>query len=364
MSVWSEFPETRFAGWRTGPARLLLFTLALLIAAGLSQGGRARDIIPANAAPSGAAPVSDTTLYRAVAARVASGEGYYAAAADEQRARAYPLRPFVTVRLPTLAYLRAALGATGLRIALFGLLAVAWFVFRLRCAEGFGGPALTAASVLAVAGLAPMLNETFTDWHEAYSGALLLLSLGLRRRDRWASSLVAGVLAVAFRELALPYLGVMAAVAFVEEHRREAGAWSLALAGCTAMIGAHALAVSGVVTETDVASQGWAAAGGWPFVLDLVRSCTLFVLMPPATVALAVPLALMGWAAWSGGLGTRAALTLGGYALAFTAVGRPDNVYWGMLIGPMLLPGLALAPAAMRDLVRAARPNRLAARAA
>ena len=360
----SDLPPTRFAGWPALPARLLLCALALLVAAGLGSNVRSGQDGVAITQQTEELPVNDGTLYRAIADRVASGEGYYAAAAAEQRTRGYPLRPFVTVRLPTLAYLRAALGPVGLRLVLFALLAAAWFTFRRRCAETLAGATLTAASVLAVAGLAPILNATLTDWHESYAGALLLLSLALRTRDRWGMSLVAAVIAAAFRELALPYLAVMAVVALAEGHRREAGAWAVAILAGAAMVGAHALAVAGVVTEGDAASPGWAVAGGWAFVLDVGRACTMLVLMPAPVVALAVPLALIGWGAWTSELATRATLTLGGYVLAFTAIGRPDNVYWGMLVGPMLMPGLALVPAALCDLVGAAGPHRLAARAA
>jgi hypothetical protein len=46
---------------------------------------------------------------------------------------------------------------------------------------------------------------------------------------------------------------------------------------------------------------------------------------------------------------------LGLWLGVFLVLGRPDNVYWGFLFAPILPIGLAFAPAALRDLVRAAR---------
>lgn len=58
----------------------------------------------------------DLALYSRISERVAAGEDYYAAAMDEQRSRNYPTAPFVTVRLPTLAWLHRTIGVGGVRI--------------------------------------------------------------------------------------------------------------------------------------------------------------------------------------------------------------------------------------------------------
>ncbi|GJE26728.1 hypothetical protein [Methylobacterium organophilum] len=51
-------------------------------------------------------------------------------------------------------------------------------------------------------------------------------------------------------------------------------------------------------------------------------------------------------------------LVVGGYLCAFMLVGRPDDTYWILMVGPLLMPGLAFAPAALRDLGCAALPRR------
>jgi len=91
---------TRFAGWPSLLARIVLAAVCALIAFGLLL----------SATPIGSERYlakdpekSDTALYRKVAERVAKSENYYEAAVAEHRLRDYPLKPFVTVRLPTSA---------------------------------------------------------------------------------------------------------------------------------------------------------------------------------------------------------------------------------------------------------------------
>ncbi len=79
------------------------------------------------------------------------------------------------------------------------------------------------------------------------------------------------------------------------------------------------------------------------------------MLFPMKLVALLVPLALLGWSAIDHPLAKRSAFYLIGMVAAFTVVGRPDNEYWGILIGPLLPIGLVAAPAALYNLARAAR---------
>src|ERR1700712_2902582 len=99
--VAGDMTPTRFIRSPAIYARLLLAALALLMAIGIVQ-----TIAPAPGPHFGSADRGDAALYRAITARTAL-EGYYAAAISEQRARDYPVRPFVTVREPALASLSA-----------------------------------------------------------------------------------------------------------------------------------------------------------------------------------------------------------------------------------------------------------------
>ena len=168
-----------------------------------------------------------------------------------------------------------------------------------------------------------------------------------------------GLAAAAFRELALPYLGVMALAAVMEGNRREAVAWGAAIAAFAVLLTAHALTLSGFLLPDDLASPGWVRASGWPLILSMLGNCSSLGAFPIPMVSCLAILALLGWAAWPGGLGLRGALLMTGYAAAFMLIGRRENVYWGLLWGPLLPLGLAFALPALRDLLRAAAGRRL-----
>ena len=71
-----------------------------------------------------------------------------------------------------------------------------------------------------------------------------------------------------------------------------------------------------------------------------------------------VALALVGWASWRDPLALRVCATLAAFALLLALFGRVDTFYWGLMIAPTLLIGLAFAPDALRDLVAGARDRR------
>lgn len=348
--------ETRFAGWRPVPARLLLMLVAIVIAYGVA--------IAANEKPPaiGVASTfsqSDAALYRTVAARVGAGEGYYAAVVGEHRARDYPLRPFVTVRLPVLAWLSGALGTAGAAWLYRAIALAAVLVLAHRLATA-GLPRAEWMSTLVIAGAAMALLaiDGLSVWHEAWAAMLIVLSLGSRSKHRWAASVVLGLAAVCIRELALPYLLLMAFFAWRERAWTELAGWVGAVLCAGAVLAAHALTLAGLVSDADLASPGWSDAEGWSFVLLLAQRCTPMALLPLAAVAVIVPVSLLGWSAWKSPLGERVLVLLGGYLAAFMLIGRPDNFYWGLLVSPLLLSGLAFAPRGLRDLVAASRTAR------
>lgn len=343
----------RFSRWpRSLAAALLLLVAALILYGATVQPG-------AGPAATQRVGTTDVELYRAIAARVGAGEDYYAAAGTEQRAGDYPLKPFVTVRLPTLAHIVARLGDEGAAIALafIALAAGAAWIVRLRAITG-GRAGWAVASVLMAVSSSFAANPALALWHEAWAALLVALSLGVHGGRRVWPSLLLGLAAVLVRELALPYLFVMAALAWREYRRLEAIAWTGAIALFAAALAAHASAVGAVVLPEDLASPGWSSAGGWPFILAIAQTATPLLLFPVATAFVAVPLALLGWAGAGTLLADRAALLLLAYVAAFSLVGRADNLYWGLMLAPLLLAGFALAPRALGDLWSAAtRPH-------
>lgn len=337
--------------WSFRGRGLVAALLLALIGYGLALGPQA---LPR---PAAEAATGDAALYRAIEARVAQGEGYYRAAATEQRRRGYPLRPFVTVRLPTLAWLIAGLGGPAIALRALKALGIATlFLLALRLREEGCAPAEWAgASVLLILTLVALVQPLLLWWHELWAGMLVMLALALRTPRRWRGSLVCAFLAVSVRELALPLLPAMALAAAVERRRGEALAWGLATLLALLLLAGHAAAVAAIVLPGDKVSPGWGAAGGWRFDLGIARECTLLTLLPSPLVAMLLPLSLFGWIARAGAFAGRVALFLGGMLGAFLFVGRPDNIYWGLLLTFPLTAGIVLAPAGLYRLVRTVR---------
>ncbi len=296
---------------------------------------------------------TDLALYQAVAARVGTGDSYYQAVVAEHRERGYPLKPVFTVRLPGLAWVIGGLGPdyAALLLRLLAFASLVALVVRLRSIAAsrfvWGATAISGAAATIL-----LTVPAMTYWHESWAALLILVSLAARTEKSWLPSVLLALAAVLIRELALPYLCLMAALAWREGNRREALAWGGAVLLFLAALAAHASVLSPLVTGADGASPGWTSVGGWPFVLALAQRCTVFLFLPLPVVALLVPLALLGWAGVRHPLADRAALLLLGYFALFTIVGRPDNFYWGILIAPLLPIGLAFAPLALRDLAR------------
>lgn len=339
-------------------ALTLLAVLAALIAFGVSVPDVTRPD-PHRPPPSR----SDMAFYGKVVARVRAGESYATAAVAEQRAEHYALRPFLTVRPPWLAWFEAAL-PSGLAARLLALLALAviaaWTIRLWPFLPGPLGLAISPLSLLMGVGWAFSKVE-MSLIHEAWAGLLIALSLALRTDRRFAASVFVGLLAALIRELAMPYLLVMAAGALVEKRRGEAMAFASALALALAALAWHAHALAPLISPADKASKGWLALGGWPFVLSAARWNLLVLLAGQWLAAILVPLAIIGAAARRGGLTMRLAVLLVGYVDGFLVLGRPENYYWGLLITPLIAAGLALAPGSLGEILRAARRRRGAA---
>lgn len=331
--------------WGTAAALgLVAATLALIVVGFFTMPEPQPALFPGN---------GDVALYRRIVDRVRHGQSYEQAAVAENRVTGYPLRPFLTVRPPLLARALALLpddGARRLALAMLAALTFAAWAVRLSgenlTAVGYG-----AALVLLAVGIAPACFTEAEPVHEVWAGLLIALSLAVWRPHAWLVSVAIGTLAALLRELAAPYLLVMAALALAGHRRREATAWIAGFAVFAAALAVHAVNVDALVTPTDRLSASWVRFGGWRFVLQASEWALLGPLAPRWVIPLLVPLALLGFTAWRGTLGHRLALTVGGYVVGFLCFGRPDNSYWGLMIAPLLPLGLvAIGPALRRGL--------------
>jgi len=326
--------------WRTAarrhpPAALLTVLAALSLLASLAPGS-SRPLTPLRFASS--QTPGDQSLYMAVTAAISAGAPYYPTVVRLQRERGYPLRPFVTVRPPTLAIVSATLGPTGTFALALGLIAsnaIAWYV-RLR-----GGPAIVrfgALGLLSAIGAAGISPEVLAA-HEWWSGLLLSLALALGPERWFAAAVACGVAAALVRELATGFLVVLLAHELLRAAWRRAAVLVGVLLGLAVLLLLHRAAILDLTTPGDRASPGWLDwRGPAGFASDLVvflnwtwlpRPLTLFVAFSP----------LVGWALAPPAAGRLPLAWFACFALAEGFIARADNWYWVQLLMPAYLLG-------------------------
>jgi hypothetical protein len=297
----------------------------------------------------------DLALYDRAIERIQRGENYYDFIVAEHRLASYPVNPALAVRLPTLAYLDAWLGEAGQIAAAILLMFGVLFAWWRRLGEEPGGAAHRALiTALLFVGASLGLNRYYFVLHELWAGMLLALSFGLHRPGRkWLASLLVAALAVAIREHALPFVALMAAMAFWRRDWKEAAAWSALAAVFLALLGVHLSIITAQVLPSDRLSPSWLALrglSGW--LSDIVLSSNIRFL-PHWLAGPAVILMVAGWAGWRSPAGVFGTFLYLGYAAAFMIAGRPDNFYWGAVVAPAMFMGLAFAPTALRSLAKA-----------
>jgi putative effector of murein hydrolase LrgA (UPF0299 family) len=358
----------RFAQWRPWPARLALLALLLLLAAAAFapiRGGKTtvktQGFVENVAGAKGAERKrdDDLALYDVAIARIGKGENYYDFIAEEHRKAQYPVRPGLAVRLPTLAYFDAWVGVPGQIVAALALLAATMLAWWRRLGEEPGG---REKRVLAMAflfvGTSLGLNRYFFVLHELWSGMLLALAFGLHRLGRkWGWALVAAALAVAIREHALPFILLMAAMAFWRRNWKEGVAWSALALLFLSFLAWHLSIVAGLAQPGDRIGASWMAFRGLSGWLSNVALSSNLRYLPHWLAGPTLILMVFGWTGWKSPAAIYGTLLYLGYGLAFMIAGRPDNYYWGAMVAPAMFLGLAFVPQAMTSLIRAAFPK-------
>lgn len=295
----------------------------------------------------------DLALYARIAARVSAGENYYTAALDEQRHAAYPTVPFVAVRQPTLAWLQSLIGIDGVRWTMLALVLACLAALHFRLVALVSPIERLAALVLLTLGGAAATVSLAGLIHELWAGLWLTLALLIYREDRWWPALVAAACALAVRELAVPFVVLWLAFALAGRRWREAAAVAALLALFAGGMGLHYLAVEGGHRPGDPVSQGWNALAGYGLPLMAVWRLTGLAVLPVSLGAMIAVLPLVGWFALGGRLGLFATLWFAGIATMTALFARPENFYWVQLALPAYGIGLAFAPRAVGELVRA-----------
>lgn len=334
-----------YTNWKPLFARLVLLSLAFLIVYGLWL-----DVDFLDAKSTTDPESNDIALYRAVVERLQAGEDFYTANGDEQHQRGYPTTPFLTWRLPTEAWIISLLGETGAThlLQLLLLLAVLAWV-KLLMDIGLSRLGVVCGAWLVCSSLMIVLAEPSLYLHEAWAAAFIALSLPLQSRW-WRLSVIFGLAALAFRELALPYALAMATCAWWEGRAREAVWWAVGILIFAIGLALHAWAVSGQIGPDARAGGGWLALGGWDFLLSANQLNLIIIGTGAWLTAIWVPLALLGASVRRDALGLRLFLIVVGYSFAFLFLGRDNNAYWGMIYGPLVAVSLVFAPGALRAL--------------
>ncbi|WP_174293278.1 hypothetical protein [Sphingomonas bacterium] len=352
--LWLARPS-RWAALSTRRARQgLVIVAAIVLASWLALLGPAPP--PVGHDPAARA---DLVLYEGIVEGVRHGGNYYQVAADALREGGYPLRPFLTFRLPTLATVQGALPRWAVLAALWCLVAAVAAAWWIRLSPAFArAPPRLVAMVLLAGGLTTFVQPELVGAHEIWAGLLIALSLARRWPGRWGEAAAIALAAVLIRETAALYVGVMLVLAAIEGERREALGWAAVLAVLAVAIGLHANAVEQVVRASDLSSPSWTGMFGFGVFVRAMTLSTALVLVPVVLAAPLVGLALIGWASWREPLALRVLATFAAYALLLSLFGRVDTYHWGLLVAPTLLVGLAFAVDGLRDLVAAALDRR------
>ncbi len=358
----------RFAHWRPWPARILLAVVAVLLAlAALTPLTATMDGTPSTV-PDFVATTAvedteverdeDLAFYDRVIELIADGEGYYDFVVEEQRARNYPVRPGLAVRLPTLAHIHAWLGELGmiaLAIVLLGATVWAWWK---RLGEEAGGEKFRRiGAALMLMGGSLGLNRYYFVLHELWAGMLLALAFGLHRPGRWGWALFVAALALAIREHALPFVLLLGAMAAWRRDWKEASAWAALVAVFLVAMSWHLSLIAPQVLTTDRESPDWLVLRGLSGWLGNIVLSSNLRFLPHEVAGPLVLLMALGWAGWRSHAGTTGTLLYLGYGLAFMLAGRANNFYWGAVVAPAMFIGLAFLPMALTSLWRAASPS-------
>lgn len=348
----AALPATRFRALtpRLAGAVLTLVLFATLALLAASAGHRP-------SAPALSPATGDMATYARIVGRMHAGQGYYAAAHAELTSGGFGTRSVFNWRLPTLAWLTSRLPSLAVASFLLGLGALAALLAAARMVAASAGRATAYGALAAlIASLIACVIPAAVLFSEVVAGVLILASASAYGLKRPAAGFVLALAALFIRELAAPYVVVCGLLALHERRLAEAGAWLAGLAAFAVYFFWHSGMVHAELAAGGLAyPEGWLQFGGLGFILATAQFNGALLAAPLWLTALLLPLSLLGLFAWRGPAGARVALAVAFYLLLFTAVGKPFNTYWGALYTPLMMLGLAFAPAALADLITAAR---------
>jgi hypothetical protein len=290
----------------------------------------------------------DGALYDAVSRRVKRGDDYYDAAMDELIRRGYPTGSVFNWRLP--AYSSLPDGRCGrLLLALVALassaaaISIAWErpVWWTRLAV-----CLTQANSLAW-----LMHPEPTLFMEIWSGHFMLISIYLYYRGFRGLGVLAAALSLWFRELAAPYLLLLALLAGAGKRYRE----SVIILSILLIFIIFYLKHCGHIFERGCglgrSDLGWIDFGGPAFIGSTFKCLYGLNFAPTRLLAICVPLSVLGLTYLRDRKASLLKATALTYVMTFAVMGRSFNFYWGWMYSPIMQLGLALSPAALWEII-------------
>lgn len=300
---------------------------------------------------------NDGLLYDRISTLVREGEGYYKAAARTLSPRGYQTDSIFNIRTPVYAWIfgrvPSPLFGWG---ALFLLLTVATAAGSsiVRERGGVGRQASFAIMMILSYIWITYYNKIF--FLEIWCGLLIWISLCLLCQGRAFSGHTLAALALAVRELALPYCLVCFSASVLKKKKRLTFFWTVVFAVFLSGIALHVRNVHDHFRlNSGSGAFSWVAFGGLPFLLSSCRLNYVLSGLPSWCTSVYLTLSLLGLLGWRSPRALMIRTTAMTYLLLFLVVGKPFNYYWGWLLMPSLIAGVVKSPDALRDILQSLR---------
>jgi len=303
--------------------------------------------------------LNDSILYKNVSERVATGEAYYNAARNELASMGFPRGSMFNWRLPVYAWLFAILPPRPYAAIVLSAALIAGLVMASTIVGWEGGRAMgfTVAAVLTLTTGGWCFYPEPVYYMELWCGVALLIAASLQSSGRFTAAAAVGAIALAIRELALPFCLVFCAYSWVRGRRRDALVWSIVILIFFLCMYVHSKCIGKAdLRVVNFGTGQWTYFGGTTFLLSCCRMTYPLAALPTWCMALYLPMALLGLFGWSSRRALPFQMATATYLVLFALVGKPLNFYWGWVFTPLLAIGAALSPVALRDLIIAAIP--------
>lgn len=304
----------------------------------------------------------DSHFYHRIIQQVRQGYGYYDVANIELRQHGFKPNSIFNWRLPTYAWFIGSFSNPGFANAiLVGLSIIALilaFLSEIKRIPLF----LATACVCIIFGVfrifytVPLPEFGMTRaalFQEPWAAVFITISVASYGLGWNLVGVLAGVSALFWRELALPFCVVAFGLAIWRKEKREWIAWSVGLVAFTIFYLSHVLQINGKLLETPfegAKASTWIAFSGLRFHFVAMNVNEWMSGRQAWLMAFFIALSFIGFSGWSGKQGVLVGLSATAYLLIFSVVGRTTNGYWGYVYATLLPFGFVRSPMVLMNL--------------